>query len=137
MQYLSLDKFRDSILLVARVLLVLLFIIFGWQKVTGFEGTVAYFAHDGLPLPTLAAIIAVVAELIFGLLIAVGYFTRPIAVLLAIYTVVTGLIGHQFWTMTGMDQYMNMINFFKNISIAGGFLVLALVGPGRISVDRR
>jgi putative oxidoreductase len=137
MRYLSFDNQRDGILLVARILLMVLFILFGWQKLTGFAGTVNYMISDGLPLPTLAAIIAVVVELGFGLLIAVGFFTRPIAVIFAVYTVATAFIGHRYWALTGMEQYMGMINFYKNISIAGGLLLLAVTGPGRYAIDRK
>lgn len=137
MQYLSLDKYKDGFLLVARILLAILFVLFGWQKMMGFEGTVGYMTSVGAPLPQLSAIIAVIVELVFGLLIVAGYFTRPLALLLAVYTVATAIIGHPYWSMTGMDQYMAMTNFFKNVSICGGFLLLAFTGPGRYSLDRR
>ena len=47
------------------------------------------------------------------------------------------MIGHHYWDMTGDAVMANMINFYKNISIAGAFLLLAIVGPGKISLDRR
>ena len=74
-------------------------------------------------------------SVVFGVLIVVGYFTRPLALFLAIYTVITAFIGHPYWGMSGMDQYMAMINFYKNISISGGFMLLAFTGPGSISFD--
>ena len=93
-------------------------------------------ARLGAPAPTLSAIIAVAAELGGGLLILIGFFTRPLALLLAVYTVATALIGHRYWTMTGMEQYGAMINFYKNISIIGGLLLLFVTGPGKYSIDR-
>lgn len=137
MQYLSLEKYRDGLLLLVRVLLMLLFVIFGWEKLVGFQGTIGYMASVGAPMPAVAAVVAVVVEFVFGILIILGFYTRPLAVILAIYTVITGLIGHQYWHMTGMEQYMAMINFYKNVSIAGGFLALALTGPGKYSIDRK
>ena len=125
------------VLLVSRILLTSLFILFGWSKITGFSGTVDYMAHVGAPVPMLSAVIAVIMEFVVGILILVGFYTRPLAVLLAIYTVATAFIGHHFWTMTGADQMENMINFYKNISIAGGLLALAVTGPGAISIDRK
>ncbi|MCG5074876.1 DoxX family protein [Paraburkholderia tagetis] len=136
MRYLSFDNQRDGFILAARILMMVLFILFGWQKLAGFEGTVGYMATVS-PLPTLSAIIAVAVELGFGLLIAVGFFTRPIAIIFAVYTVATGFIGHRYWALTGMDQYMAMINFYKNVSIAGGLLLLAVIGPGRYSIDKK
>jgi putative oxidoreductase len=131
------DQRRDAILLVARVLLMVLFVIFGWSKLTGFSGAEAYMAATGAPVPSVAAAIAVVMELGVGVLLAVGLLTRPLALLLALYTLGTALIGHHFWTQTGMEQYANMVNFYKNISIIGGLLLLAVTGPGKYSFDKR
>lgn len=135
MRYLCIHNQRDGVLLVARLLMVALFILFGWQKVTGFAGTVDYMGSVGAPLPWLSAIVAVAIELGLGLLIAIGFFTRPVAILFAFYTVATAFIGHRYWTLTGMDHAMAMINFYKNVNIAGGFLLLAVTGPGRFSID--
>ncbi|HTR05756.1 MAG TPA: DoxX family protein [Paraburkholderia sp.] len=126
---------NSAVLLVSRILLAALFVLFGWSKVTGFSGTVDYMAHVGAPVPMLSAAIAVIMELVVGILILVGFYTRPLAVLLALYTVGTAIIGHHFWNMTGADQMANMINFYKNVSIAGGLLALAVTGPGRFSID--
>ncbi len=129
------DKIRDETLLLGRILLVVLFLIFGWGKLTGFSGTAAYFAQTGVPSPTVAAIIAVVMEFFVGLAIVFGVLTRPLAIALAIYTLATALIGHPFWSLAGSARLENEINFFKNISIIGGFLILYVTGSGRYSVD--
>ncbi len=126
----------DAILLVARIFLALLFLIFGWQKLTGFEATVTYFSHTGVPLPQLAAVIAVIMEFFVGIAIVLGFFTRPLALLLALYTLATALIGHQFWSQSGAAQFESEINFFKNVSIIGGLLLLYVTGAGRFSLDR-
>jgi len=137
LRYLWQGSNKDGVLLASRVLLVVLFLLFGWQKLTGFSGTVGYMASTGLPAPTLAALLAVVMEFGVGVLIALGFFTRPLALLLAVYTVATAFIGHPYWTMTGMEQYGNMINFYKNVSIAGALLLLVAAGPGKFSLDRK
>jgi putative oxidoreductase len=128
---------KDSILLIARVLLVVLFVLFGWSKLTGFSGTVEYMSSTGVPVPEVSAIIAVVMEFFVGLAIVVGFYARPLAVLLALYTLGTAFIGHHFWNMTGSVGYDNMIHFYKNISIFGGLLFLAASGPGKYSFDRK
>jgi putative oxidoreductase len=125
------ENVRDGLLLVCRILLMLLFVIFGWEKLTGFSGTIGYFSHTGVPLPALSAVIAGVMEFVLGLL------TRPLAVILAIYTLGTALIGHHYWSMSGMARVENEINFFKNISIIGGLFLLYLTGAGRYSIDAR
>ena len=77
MRYISLEQRKHELLLVARVLLMVLFVYFGWQKLTGFSGTVAYMTSTGAPAPTLSAIIAVVMEFGVGVAIVVGFYTRP------------------------------------------------------------
>ena len=106
-------------------------------KMMGFDGTVQYMASLGAPMPMLAAIIAVVMEVPAAILIVLGFFTRPLAVLFIFYTLGTAVIGHHYWDMTGDAVGPNMINFWKNVSIAGAFLLLAITGPGAISLDRR
>ncbi|UEP25610.1 DoxX family protein [Burkholderia ambifaria] len=137
MRYVSLDSKKDELLLAGRVLMMILFVLFGWQKLNGFSGTVAYMASTGAPSPELSAVIAVAVELVGGALIAVGFYTRPLALAFAVYTLATALIGHRYWALQGMDQYLAMINFYKNISIIGGLLLLAVAGPGRYSFDRK
>lgn len=130
------EQRKDALLLVARVLLVALFVLFGWSKLTGFSGTEQYMVSMGTPAPALAAIIAIAMELAVGIVIAMGYKTRPLALLLALYTFGTACIGHRYWTQTGMEHYVNMINFYKNISIIGGLLLLFVTGPGKYSIDQ-
>lgn len=127
--------FSGGAILIARILLIWLFVMYGWSKLTGFSGTEAYMGHVGAPFPFLAALIAVIMEFFAGLAILVGLFTRPIAILLFLYTFGTALIGHHYWTMTGAAQYQNEINFFKNISIMGGLLLLYVTGAGPYSAD--
>lgn len=130
------SRFRDEIILVARILLVLLFLIFGWGKITGFSGTVGYMAHSGLPLPWAAAIVAIVVEVFVSLAILAGIWTGPLALVMAAYTLATAFIGHPYWTMSGMAAFEAEINFFKNVSIVGGFLLLFVTGPGRYALRR-
>jgi putative oxidoreductase len=128
-------RFRDVVILVARILLVMLFLIFGWQKLTGYAGTVERFAQISVPVPPVAAIVSILMECFVGLAILLGVWTRPLAALLALYTLATGFLGHQYWTMTGMAQVAAMINFYKNVSIMGGLLLLYATGAGKYSVD--
>ena len=137
LRYLDFGQSRHLLLLIGRIALVVLFIIFGYPKLTGFSGTVQYMTSLGTPMPMLAAIIAVVMEVPAAILIVLGFFTRPLAVLFVFYTLGTAIIGHHYWDMTGDTVVPNMINFYKNVSIAGTFILLAIVGPGAISLDRR
>ena len=129
------ERVRDEAILVARVLLAVLFLVFGWGKLTNYAGTAAYMAQAGAPLPSAAAVVAIVFEVFVALAIVLGAWTRPLALLVALYTLGTALIGHHFWTMEGAARSANAINFYKNLGLIGGFLLLYVAGPGRYSVD--
>jgi len=124
------ESLKNELLLIARVLIVLLYVIFGWQKLTDYSGTFAYFTQEGVPLPSVAVWIAVIMELGVGIALILG-------LLLALYTLATAIIGHHFWTMSGMERVEAEINFFKNLSIMAGLLLLYLTGPGRYSLDSK
>nr|WP_294916694.1 DoxX family protein [uncultured Neokomagataea sp.] len=127
---------RNTLLLIARLGLALLFILMGWGKLTDFSAAIGYMNQAGAPFPTLSAVIAIIAELGGGLALVFGVFIEPIAILLAVYTIATGFIGHHFWTMSGMMRYDMMIHFYKNISISGGLLAIAATGAGRFSLSK-
>ncbi|MFM0736479.1 DoxX family protein [Paraburkholderia xenovorans] len=137
MRYSMFEKTKDELILVSRILLMILFIVFGWEKMTGFSGTVEHLAAIGTPAPTLAAIVAVVFEVPLAIAILVGFYTRPVAFLYAFYTIATALIGHQFWKLTGIAAVGSEINFFKNVSIMGGLFLLCVTGPGKYSFDKK
>ncbi len=129
---------RDIAALIARVLLVALFVQSGYSKIGGFAGTASYIAAHGLPLPALGAVIAIAVELGAGLLVLIGWQARWAGLIVAIFTVVAGIFFHAYWADADAAARMgNYINFWKNISIAGGFLMVFAFGPGRYSVERR
>ncbi|MXV43699.1 DoxX family membrane protein [Saccharibacter sp. 17.LH.SD] len=129
---------KDILLVLARVLLSSLFLIMGWSKLQGFGMAVGYMQSLGVPLPSVAAAIAVIVELGGGLAILTGVLASPVAILLAPYTIVTAFIGHHFWTFpAGMVHYDMMIHFYKNMSVAGGLLALGITGPGRYALFSR
>lgn len=127
---------RDVIILLARILLMLLFVISGWNKLIGYEGTVGYMGSLGAPAPMLAAAIAVIMEFFVAIVLILGFYTRPLAFLFALFVVGTALIGHPFWNMVEPERSANLTQFFKNMSIVGGMLLLAVTGAGRYSLDR-
>jgi putative oxidoreductase len=129
------DHINDELILAARLLLAMLFLIFGWRKLTDYSGTVSQMVEEGLHLPVLAAVIAIVMELPVAFAVAVGAFTRPAAVLMALYTLGTALIGHHYWTVKAADRVDSMEGFYKDLSIMGGFLLLSITGAGQYSVD--
>ena len=125
----------DGIILAARLLLAALFLIFGWRKLTDYSGTVSRMVQDGAHFPVPATAVALFMELPVAFAVAVGAFTRPSAVLLALYTLGTALIAHRYWTMTGANKIDSLESFYKNLSIMAGFLLLCITGAGKYSID--
>ena len=128
---------QSTTVLVGRILLGLIFVFSGFAKISGFDGTAGYIASKGLPLPQLLAALTIVVELGGGLALMAGFHTRQAVVALAGFSLLTAVIFHNFWAVPQPEQMAQQINFMKNLAIAGGMLVLAAFGPGRLSVDAR
>src|ERR1700691_4124481 len=126
---------NDELTLAARLLLATLFLIFGYRKLRDYSGTVSQMVQLGVPTPVLAAAVATFMELPVAFAVAVGVFTRPSALLMALYTLGAALIGHRYWTVKGADYVDSMDSFYKNLSIMGGFLLLCITGAGKYSID--
>ena len=122
--------------LAGRILLALIFVISGYNKLVGFDGTVGYIASKGLPLPQLAAAAAITIELIGGILLVIGWQTRWAATAIFLFLIPTTLIFHPFWAVAAGKQ-MEMIQFMKNLCIMGGMLYVMAFGAGPLSVDNR
>lgn len=120
----------SPILLLGRILGSAIFISGGWAKLMAMSATVGYFTKIGLPLPQVAFAVAVAVELGGGLLLLLGLFTRPVAVLLAVFCVATALIAH-----SNLSDRVQEINFMKNLAMTGGYLAFAVVGAGAFSLD--
>ncbi len=116
--------------LAGRVLLAIMFVASGYGKIGGYEGTQGYMESIGVPGMLLP--LAIVLELGGGLAIMAGWQTRIIAILLAGFTLLTAFTFH----LNFADQ-VESIMFMKNLSIAGGFLMLAAYGPGALALDNR
>jgi putative oxidoreductase len=122
--------------LAGRVLLAVIFIISGFGKIPGFEGTVGYIASKGLPMPQLVAVGTIVVELGGGILLAIGYKARWAALALAVFTLLAAILFHNFWAVEAAQKMAQQINFLKNVAITGGMLMVFAFGPGRYSVDK-
>jgi putative oxidoreductase len=131
------NSLQNPLALLGRLLLAAIFITSGVGKIAGFAGTVGYIASKGVPMAAVVAALTILVEVGGGLAVAFGFMTRWAALALAVFSVLAGLIFHAYWAVPA-DQVMSMqINFWKNISIAGGFLMLAAFGPGAFSVDAK
>jgi putative oxidoreductase len=126
----------SGIILIARIALAVLFLWGGVMKLLGYAGFVGYLHSKGVPFVPIAAPIATAVEAIGGLLLIVGFRIRPLALIMAVYVVATAVLGHDFWNVTDAALQRDMVvHFWKNMGIAGGFLLLFVTGAGRISID--
>jgi putative oxidoreductase len=123
--------------LIARVLLALMFVLAGFGKLAGLEGTAGYIASKGLPMPMVLAVATGVLELVAGAMIIVGWQARWAALALAAFTVVASVIFHNYWAMPAEQQMMQQLMFMKNLAITGGLLALFAFGAGTLSLDAR
>ncbi|MBU0749714.1 MAG: DoxX family protein [Gammaproteobacteria bacterium] len=128
---------QNPLALAARLLLAALFLPAGISKITGFAGTVGYISSVGLPMPTVAAALAVAVEVLGGLALILGFGTRFAALALAFFTLVASFFFHAFWDLPADKQMVQQLMFFKNIGVTGGLLALAAFGAGGWSVDAR
>jgi len=116
--------------LAGRILISVLFLLSGVGKIGAYAATAAYMSSAGVPGVLLPVVIA--TEILGAIAIILGWQTRVAALLLAGYSLLAALIFH-----TNFPNQIEMIMFLKNISIAGGFLLLAANGAGPLSLDRR
>lgn len=119
-------------LLAGRMLLSVIFLISGVGKLADPSGTMREIEGAGLPLPALAYAVALVCEIGGGIAVLVGFRARLAAAVLTVYTLAAALGFH-----THFADPNQMIHFMKNVSIAGGFLLLVAHGAGRWSLDAR
>ena len=127
----------SAVALVGRILLAAMFLMAGYGKIGGFAGTVGYISSVGLPAPQVLAAAAVVVELVGGALLLIGWKARWAALALAGFTVMASVLFHNYWAMPVEKQMLQSIMFTKNAAVVGGLLMVAALGAGGWSVDRR
>jgi putative oxidoreductase len=119
-----------AVAFVGRLLLASLFLISGLGKLAAPAATKAYIVSAGLPLPDLAYIGAVIVEVGFGLAFLLGYRTRIVATVMALFTLAAAFAFHAHFGDSNQQ-----IHFLKNLAITGGLLQIAALGAGSWTVD--
>ena len=114
--------------LVGRIFLSALFLIEGVGKLFTQEQVITYMEDYGVP--GMLFIPAVVVEILFPLLLIVGYKTRLAALVMALFTLTVAIIFH-----TDFSDGMQLISFLKNLAIAGGFMIIIAYGSNKFSID--
>ena len=113
---------------IGRLLLSALFLIEGFGKISNQENVIMYMEDYGVP--EILFVPATVLEILFPLLLIVGYKTKWAAAVMALFTFTVAIIFH-----TDFSEGMQMIFFLKDLAIAGGFMIILVYGPGKISLD--
>ena len=113
-----------------RIFLSTIFLFEGINKIFNYESTIKYM--ESFNVPEFLAIPTIILEILFPLLLIIGYQTKLSALVLAIFTLATALIFH-----TDFTNQMQLISFLKNFAIAGGFLILFINGAGKYSLDHK
>jgi putative oxidoreductase len=124
----STSRIEAAGLMIGRLLLASIFILEGWSKVRGYDAAVAYMNRFGVPGALLPAVIAL--ELAGGAMLATGWQTRIAALGLAVFCILAAGIFH-----ANLADRNQLLHFEKDLTIAGGLIVLAVVGAGRWSLD--
>ena len=118
--------------LLGRILIGVPFLMSGLGKLAAYAGTVGYISAVGLPAAPLAYLVAVLIEVGGGLLLVSGYRVRPVALVMALFTLATAIFFHR-----NFGDQNQMIHFLKNVMIAGGLLQITYFGAGAWSLDAR
>ncbi|BDX05832.1 DoxX family protein [Planctobacterium marinum] len=113
---------------IARVLLSTLFLLAGSNKISAYEGTAGWMEAMGVPGGLLPLVIF--AEIGGALALILGFQTRLVALGLAVFSIASALVFHN-----NIADQAEFLNFFKNLSMAGGFLVLSINGAKKFSLD--
>ena len=116
--------------ILGRILLSAIFLINGIGKIFNYEGTIQYM--ENFDVPGYLIIPAIIVEILFPILLIIGYYTKFSALVLSLFTLVLAVIFH-----TDFLNQMQLMSFLKNIAIAGGFLIIFVYGPGKYSIDHK
>ncbi len=126
---------QDFLLLAGRVLIGLIFISSGWGKLMDIPRFAGTMARRGLP--DFLGYVAPPVEFFGGLFLVFGIATRYSALLMILFMIIATFSSHRYWTFTDPAQYASQSsNFWKNVSMTGGIIVLFVTGAGRYAVDR-
>ncbi len=127
----------DWLLLIGRILIAVLFLPAGIEKLLHLQDTIASVAAAGMPLPNIAGPIGALIETIGPILLIVGFYTRFSAMVLILFTALATAYFHRYWELAGAERMAGQGNFWKNVAIGGGLLYVATIGAGRLSIDAR
>jgi len=129
------DKKTGVGLFAARLGVGAIFLVSALGKLAAWGGTVTYAGSKGVPPILLAG--ATALELVGALSLLLGWRARHGAAALIVFLVPVTIVFHAFWAAQGAEVQMQIVQFLKNVAIAGGLVAIVVSGPGPVSVDAR
>ncbi len=129
------DNFGKYLAALGRVLLALIFVRAGINKLGSIDATAAEMAKAGIPLANILVFGAILLELGVGLLLMVGLFARCATLALFFYTLTLALIFHAYWAAPAAQARLQASFFFGHLSMMGGMLMVVAFGAGAFSLN--
>src|SRR3569832_2460174 len=136
MKGMTMNALQNTLPLIGRLLLAYIFIMAGFSKIGGFDGTVGYIQSVGLPMPTFAALAAIAVELGGCLLLTNKNKTQKTTTTQTNNSVITAMAFHNYWAVPAEQVQMQSIQFMKNLAIAGGLLYVVVYDSGAYALER-
>lgn len=132
-KWIGFESLRQSwVFLLARACLALFFFWSGYFRLLHWDSVLEYTESFSLPFPGLILAVSSGIEVLGGLAILLGRFTREAALLLMIYTLIFMLVFNRFWTFPEQEQFLQTVIFMKRLGVIGALEILRVCGPGRI-----
>jgi putative oxidoreductase len=128
-------RHQDTLLLLGRIVLGVIFVNSGLHKLMALDGFAASLASKGVPFATAFAPLGACVEFFGGLAVILGLASRVTGLLMILFVISATAISHRFWEFEGAVRVAQEINFDKNLCITGGFMMLFAAGAGRLSID--
>jgi putative oxidoreductase len=135
MQFMS-QQIQGVTTILARVLLCTIFLLSAvGNKIPNFESVAEYMQSAGVPASKLMLAGAIAFLIVGSLSVLLGFEARIGAGLLLVFLALATYYFHAFWNLEGQEQQMQMIQFMKNLSMAGAMLFIIANGAGPLSFD--
>jgi uncharacterized membrane protein YphA (DoxX/SURF4 family) len=125
----------DIGVLAARVCLSAVFLWSGWTKLMDRAAGLAEVKAFGLPVPALCLALTIACQLVGGMMVLAGYWTRLGALALGVFTIVATLMAHRYWHLSGTERMQQRVVCLEHLAIVGGFIMLIVYGGGSLSLD--
>jgi putative oxidoreductase len=129
------ELIKDLAILVGRICIGSLFIWAAFEKIIHWHGTVAYAEKKKIPHASLALPLAVVIQVLGGLALFLGYYTRIGALVLILFIIPAAILFHNFWNVEGEERVIEKTFFMKDVAVFGSLLLLLVLGGGHFSIN--